>query len=216
MSIELKLRILSAIILVPPVIAAIHFGAPYFEVMVCIGGAILIYEICSVSSGQLSWSIPAIIYVLVALLALLFLHSQNQYGAVTLYCLFVLVWTSDTVAYFFGRAIGGPKLAPRLSPNKTWSGFFGAVIGAALVGIAIAYYNNFNYFTCFLVSACLGAISQCGDLIESFYKRQFDKKDMSNLIPGHGGLSDRVDGLLAVASVYGLAQFFSGGTLSTW
>ena len=197
MSIELKLRILSAIILVPPVIAAIHFGAPYFEVMVCIGGAILIYEICSVSSGQLSWSIPAIIYVLVALLALLFLHSQNQYGAVTLYCLFVLVWTSDTVAYFFGRAIGGPKLAPRLSPNKTWSGFLLSIIFSIFSSSCFSYFFNITTFRkSMIIGLIIGLSASLGDLFESYLKRINNKKDASKLIPGHGGLLDRLDGFL--------------------
>jgi len=112
--------------------------------------------------------------------------------------LMLVTWATDIFAYFAGRSIGGPKLAPRISPNKTWAGLIGGMAGAGIVGAAAAY--AFGLDGPFLwTGAPLGLLAQLGDLYESSLKRRHGVKDSGNLIPGHGGILDRVDGLLPVA-----------------
>ena len=111
---------------------------------------------------------------------------------------FVVTWATDIVAYFAGRAIGGPKLAPRISPNKTWAGLAGGVAGAGLCGWAAAQYLQLGMPFVWL-GAPMGAVAQAGDLYESWVKRRAGVKDSGTILPGHGGVLDRLDGLLAVA-----------------
>ncbi|MGE3395344.1 MAG: phosphatidate cytidylyltransferase [Sphingomonas sp.] len=111
---------------------------------------------------------------------------------------FFVTWATDILAYFAGRAIGGPKLAPRISPNKTWAGLIGGMIGAGLVGYATATWFEMEPLFLWL-GAPLGAIAQAGDLYESWEKRRAGIKDSGRMLPGHGGVLDRLDGLLAAA-----------------
>lgn len=113
------------------------------------------------------------------------------------YWLMLVTWTTDIGAYFAGRRIGGPKLAPRVSPNKTWAGLIGGVGGAAIVGGLVAWVFDLPLPFLF-AGAPMAALAQLGDLYESWVKRRCGVKDSSNLIPGHGGVLDRLDGLLPV------------------
>ena len=110
---------------------------------------------------------------------------------------FVVTWSTDIFAYFAGRAIGGPKLAPRISPNKTWAGLAGGVIGAGVAGALVASMLDLGAPYTF-VGGVMGVIAQAGDLFESWVKRRAGVKDSGSIIPGHGGVLDRLDGLLAV------------------
>ncbi len=121
--------------------------------------------------------------------------------------LFVLAvaWTTDTASYVGGRLLGGPKLAPRISPKKTWSGFIVGTLTPALVGYGFAtYLGGTSAWRLALVSVGLALACQIGDLLESAVKRHFGAKDMSQLIPGHGGLFDRIDSLLLASVVAAL------------
>lgn len=132
-------------------------------------------------------------------IALVALRSDPDFGLVAVIWLLVLVWATDIGGYVFGRLIGGPKLAPRLSPKKTWAGFIGglaAAIGASWLFFQVAAYG---IAAPIWLSALLSIVSQLGDLGESAFKRRYDVKDSSRLIPGHGGLMDRIDGLVVVA-----------------
>jgi phosphatidate cytidylyltransferase len=112
--------------------------------------------------------------------------------------LMLVTWSTDIFAYFAGRSIGGPKLAPRISPNKTWAGLFGGMAGAAVVGALAAW--QFGLDPVFLYAgAPLAFLAQMGDLYESRVKRRLGVKDSGSLLPGHGGVLDRADGLLPVA-----------------
>jgi phosphatidate cytidylyltransferase len=114
--------------------------------------------------------------------------------------LFAVAWTTDTASYAAGRLIGGPKLARRISPRKTWSGFIVGALAPALVGYLFALaLEGTSAWRLALVSVALAFACQLGDLLESAVKRHFGAKDMSQLIPGHGGLLDRIDGLLIAA-----------------
>lgn len=138
-----------------------------------------------------------VIYIGVACVCLVWLRSTNQ-GAWWTLMLLAVTWSADIAAYAVGNALKGPKLWPRFSPNKTWSGFIGGLLGASLVGAAMA---SLPYFTLNLAAAALiglvvGLATMAGDLWESMLKRRFGVKDSGDLIPGHGGLLDRVDGLM--------------------
>ena len=131
--------------------------------------------------------------------------------------LLAVVWAADSGAYFCGRAIGGAKLAPKISPKKTWAGFFGALAASALVGFAAAILlEKPGYFTLMGLSFMIGGISQLGDLLESWVKRRFNAKDASRLIPGHGGLFDRVDGLLAASLAAWAIDTSVQGSILAW
>jgi phosphatidate cytidylyltransferase len=112
--------------------------------------------------------------------------------------LMLVTWSTDIFAYFAGRGIGGPKLAPRISPNKTWAGLIGGMAGAAVIGAVAASLLHFDPLY-YLVGAPLALLAQLGDLYESWVKRRVGVKDSGSLLPGHGGVLDRVDGLLPVA-----------------
>jgi phosphatidate cytidylyltransferase len=110
--------------------------------------------------------------------------------------IFATVWATDIFAYFVGRAIGGAKLAPRISPGKTWSGAIGGAIAAVIAGTAVVWsFFSADGLWIPALTLVLSICSQIGDLFESFIKRRFGVKDSSHLIPGHGGVMDRVDGL---------------------
>lgn len=147
-------------------------------------------------------------YALVPAIALAGLRGDATPGLWAIIYLFAVVWATDIFAYFVGRAIGGPKLAPSISPGKTWSGAIGGVVFAVVAAIAVAYaHGGASPWLLGLIAVPLSAVSQLGDLYESRFKRRFGAKDSSNLIPGHGGVMDRVDGLVAAAVALYLAAF---------
>lgn len=139
-----------------------------------------------------------VLYVGVPALALIYLRGHDGI-ALTLWTL-AIVWATDIGAYFAGRAIGGPKLAPRLSPNKTWAGLGGGMAGALVVGAAIALSAGLS-LRLILFAPLLAVLAQMGDLLESWLKRRAGVKDSGRLLPGHGGVLDRLDGLVPVATV---------------
>jgi phosphatidate cytidylyltransferase len=151
------------------------------------------------------------LYIGIPFVALVWLRADPAAGAVTVFWLLGVVWATDTGALFAGRSIGGPKLAPVISPNKTWAGLAGGMIAAAAVGAGFALWLGGPVALAALVSAGLAVVAQAGDLAESLIKRHFGVKDSGKLIPGHGGIFDRVDGLLAVAPVWALGMLIDAG-----
>jgi phosphatidate cytidylyltransferase len=157
------------------------------------------------SWGQAGWSLAGLAYAAFPAFALVWLRGDPALGAVAVLFLFAVAWTTDTASYAAGRLIGGPKLAPRISPKKTWSGFIVGAVTPALVGYAFALaLKGASPLKLALVSVALALACQMGDLVESWVKRRFGAKDMSQMIPGHGGLLDRIDGFLFAAILAGL------------
>lgn len=155
--------------------------------------------------SESAWSLAGLLYVALPAAALVWLRGDPALGAIAVVYLFVVAWTTDTASYAAGRLIGGPKLAPRISPRKTWSGFIIGALTPALVGIAFAFaLKSTSALWLALVSVALALACQVGDLTESWVKRRFGAKDMSRMIPGHGGLLDRIDGVLFAAVVAAL------------
>ncbi|TIP17063.1 MAG: phosphatidate cytidylyltransferase, partial [Mesorhizobium sp.] len=133
-------------------------------------------------------------------LSLAYLRGDSHSGLIAILFLFSVVWATDIAAYFVGRAVGGPKLAPSISPGKTQSGALGGAVGGIAAGLVLAIAAGAGNLTMLgLVALALSIVSQIGDLFESWVKRRHGCKDSSNLIPGHGGVMDRVDGLVAAA-----------------
>jgi phosphatidate cytidylyltransferase len=163
------------------------------------------------------WLALGVLYVGPPCLALSWLRAMPEQGLLTLLWVLGLVWATDTGAYIAGRRIGGPKLAPRVSPNKTWAGLFGGMTAATLVGLAISIVvPDVSPWLAMPLGAVLAVVEQVGDLFESGVKRRFGVKDSSNLIPGHGGVLDRLDGLLAVSVAVAALSWVAGHTILIW
>jgi phosphatidate cytidylyltransferase len=164
-----------------------------------------------------NWLALGVLYVGLPCLALSWLRAMPEQGLLTLLWVLGLVWATDTGAYIAGRKIGGSKLAPRISPNKTWAGLFGGMTAAALVGLAISIVHpDVSPWVAIPLGAVLAVVEQVGDLFESAVKRRFGVKDSSNLIPGHGGVLDRVDGLLAVSVAVAGLSWVAGHAILVW
>jgi phosphatidate cytidylyltransferase len=158
------------------------------------------------------WVTAGIGYAGALLLAAMFLRADDVLGFAVIVMLFAIVWTTDILGYFAGRAFGGPKLWPAISPKKTWSGAIAGALGAMIVAIAVSgLFGSFNKLAIVIVALLLSVLAQLGDFFESWVKRQFGAKDSSNLIPGHGGVMDRLDGFWAAALAGCLIGLLRGG-----
>jgi len=268
----LPLRIASALVLAPPALAALYFGPPYSDVLVCGIGALVAWEwarLCgrgtlglpgiALIATVLTASITAALgfyslagwviatgtaaaalaatrvrlerplwyaiggaYLGSAVLAFLWLRADPVSGRAVIFWLVAVVWATDVGAYAAGRSIGGPRLAPRISPGKTWAGLAGGAIAAAIAGILVvltlasADVGLSGLVGIAIASAVLAVVAQVGDLFESHLKRRAGAKDSSNLIPGHGGVFDRIDGLLAAALALGGVFRLTGELGHAW
>lgn len=165
------------------------------------------------SIDRMLWLIGGMAYVVIpasSIITLMGFGSHNQ--LVVLFLLFC-VWCSDTAAYFVGKTIGKRPLAPSISPNKTIEGFVGALLGGASIGFISSVFFAGSTLTFTIIGVILAAVAQGGDLFESCIKRRFNVKDSGDLIPGHGGLLDRVDGLFAAAPVLLIIRMIGGNSL---
>ena len=158
------------------------------------------------------WSAGGVPYAGAIGIAPVVLRADHEEGFLAVIFLFAVVWATDIIAYFVGRAFGGPKLMPRVSPKKTWSGALGGTLAAALAALAVAELGGLaGWYAIAALAVVLSVMAQGGDLFESFLKRRFGAKDSSHLIPGHGGLMDRLDGFVAAGVVAALVGLARGG-----
>ncbi|MGO7422410.1 phosphatidate cytidylyltransferase, partial [Rhizobium ruizarguesonis] len=182
-----------------------EFAAGMLAGVTAVGIALIILQ------GTSRWFPAGLFYAGATGLALAAIRSDDRPGLYAMLFVFSVVWATDILAYFVGRALGGPKLAPSISPGKTWSGAIGGAVSALAAGVVLVHFllpgaEIIAAFVALVLSVC----SQSGDLFESFIKRKFGVKDSSRLIPGHGGVMDRVDGLIfACFSAFLLAGLFS-------
>lgn len=192
---------------------AVALDHPFVAILVLVFGAVVIHLL----TGGHVWLSVGALYIGLPCVAVVWLRSDPLVGRETVFWLLALVWASDVGGYVFGRLIGGRKLAPAWSPNKTWAGFFGAAVSAAIIGALTALIiGSPSFWPLVGLSALLGGAAQGGDLFESWVKRHFGVKDTSGLIPGHGGLLDRVDGLLAALALTALIGMVGNGSVLRW
>lgn len=246
MSRELRLRIISAIVMAAVILAATWYGGILFRIVAGLLAILIYYEWATITRmsetnstgnawgwfavaviagntifgepsldlpllsgftltaalfpvlrGRNWWLVGGIVYAGLSGISLAAIRGDELTGFVAILFIFAVVWSTDSLAYFVGRAIGGPKLAPSISPGKTWSGAIGGAVAALIGGgaVSLAYHGRISLLLLGL-ALILSVFSQIGDLFESFVKRRFQVKDSSHLIPGHGGFMDRVDGLV--------------------
>lgn len=163
-------------------------------------GAVFVLRLMDETTPRTRWSAAGVLYAGLPAIALIWIRCDTQLGWLAILYIFLIVWTTDTAAYLFGRTIGGPKLAPRISPKKTWAGFLGGTLSAAGAGALFGLWiGGTDLAKLGLLSFGFACVAQFGDLGESALKRSFGIKDSSQLIPGHGGVLDRIDGLVFVA-----------------
>jgi phosphatidate cytidylyltransferase len=180
--------------------------------------AILLIGLCALAAlifaprERRGWITAGIGYAGTMLLAPMLLRADPVDGFFAVVLLFAVVWTTDVLGYFAGRAFGGPKLVPAISPKKTWSGALASALGAVIAAVLVAgFFGSFDKAVIAIIGLLLSVVAQFGDLLESWVKRQFGAKDASHLIPGHGGVMDRLDGFWAAALVGCLIGLLRGG-----
>lgn len=209
---------------VPAAVLAAGFLAmlswPVMSLLALGAGAALAYDLARRFPRRVPplWLAFGVFYVGLAGVALIELRHDDRVGRDNVIFLFLVVWASDISAYLAGRRFGGPRLWPAVSPNKTWSGALGGLAGAVLIGFlaALSFSRELDLLQVTIVSAALGCAAQSGDLLESWIKRRFGVKDSSGLIPGHGGLLDRLDGVLAAAPLAALLGALLGPGAHLW
>lgn len=205
---DLGLRVVSAGVLAPVGLAAVWFGGIAFAIAVAavVAGLAIEWLILCRRRGGAAWYVAGLAYFLLAGAAILWLRAAPMVGRADVLFLLLIVWAGDIGAYLVGRLIGGPRLAPQISPGKTWSGAAGGLLASIAVGLLAAHLlsGTMTVWRGVLIAGLLGVVAQAGDLLESYVKRRLNVKDSSHLIPGHGGLFDRLDGVLAAAPVAAL------------
>ena len=246
---DLGIRVMSALVLAPVVLAAVWFGGWFFAALLAVAGVLMALELSGLLFGEgtprkaallaltglvavvlasmglasaalaaggaglafafaaRSWTReplwPALVaypYLVLPVVALIWLRADPTLGLAVAVWLLATVWAVDICAYFSGKFIGGPKLAPSISPKKTWAGLLGGMAGAVIVAVvASQWIGSGSAVILAFVAVGLTILEQAGDFAESALKRRAGVKDSGTLIPGHGGILDRVDGLVAVA-----------------
>jgi len=208
---NLALRIVSALVLAPLALLAAYLGGWPFALFWAVAAITVLWEWTKLVTGP-SWIIAGIVYAGVMLTAPMLLRADADLGFLAILLLFAIVWTTDILGYFAGRTFGGPKLLPAVSPKKTWSGAIAGAFGAIIVAVLVAsYFGTFNRVAMAIIALVLSVLGQLGDLLESWVKRKFGAKDASQLIPGHGGVMDRLDSFWAAALAGCLIGLLRGG-----
>ncbi len=216
----LKVRIISGLVLAPLMVAIVVAGGYWFMGLMVVAALVSLYEWYGFSKDG-TWPLATmflgLVYLSVSYASYVGLRFSFEAGAWLALAAVLCVWASDIGAYFAGKFIGGPKMCPALSPKKTWAGLGGSMLSCALMleallfaGPAMAQFLNTNtgllpassWLCVFVTGLLLGVVGQAGDLFISFFKRRAHLKDTGHLIPGHGGLLDRIDALLLVVPMF--------------
>ena len=198
-----KQRIITALFLFPIAIYAIFFSQILFNLLSVALAILMSWEWSNITKTakaeeKKKWQIFGFFYILIPVFSVIQLRLID---VDLLFWMFAIIWTTDIFAFFSGKTFGGPKLAPTISPNKTWSGLAGGIISSVVIGLLCSSLFHGSVIFFMFTSMCLSILEQVSDLIESKIKRIFNVKDSGNIIPGHGGVLDRLDGMVLVAPV---------------
>jgi phosphatidate cytidylyltransferase len=183
-----------------------HFTAANVSIVVVLGVAVA----AIFSRERRGWAVLGIGYALAASIASSMVRRDPDSGFTALMLVLLVVWATDIGGYFAGRLIGGPKLWPQVSPKKTWAGAVGGFVASLAVAVGFAAFHLGKIMPLLLLAAALSVAGQLGDLFESAVKRRFGVKDSSHIIPGHGGLMDRLDGFVAAIVLAAIFGFLRG------
>lgn len=217
---NLQKRIISAGILAPIILYIVMTGGFLFSALVVVTTIVMSFEWVGMVSKPKAdgsetnfnkWRNGGILYISIFALSLLYLRNMSG-GTGAIFLMLSIVWATDIAAYFTGRTFKGPKIYPKISPNKTWSGLAGGTLGAVGVGFFASAFFDISLVTLLLICGVFAPISQAGDFFESWVKRKFGVKDSGDIIPGHGGLLDRIDGITTVAPIFAVLSIISGGS----
>ena len=205
---DFLIRFVSSVLLIIMAITALWWGGFVFVGLLFVAGGLLILEwiglvraMSLARLSQLGLSLAGVVVTALAVVSLWLI--REQLGFVIALWVLAMVWATDIGAYFAGRSFGGAQLAPQISPSKTWAGLFGGMTAALIVGATLGDRAGVEGVPLW-IGFPLGFVAQMGDLFESWMKRCAHRKDSGGLIPGHGGVFDRLDGVLPVAIVMGL------------
>jgi phosphatidate cytidylyltransferase len=196
-----KQRVMTALILIPIALYAIFFSKNLFILLAILVTILMTAEWLDMMKNavdQKKWQLIGVFYILLPIYSVI---KIRLFDSDILFWMFAVIWATDIFAFFSGRILGGAKLAPTISPNKTWSGLAGGVIASMLIGFMSSFMFNGGVVFFVIISALLALIEQGSDLLESKFKRIFGVKDSGKIIPGHGGVLDRLDGMMLVAPV---------------
>ena len=208
---ELTKRMISAVLLAAVLLGDLWLGSWWYLALLLVGGVLvlrefvrLVWKMTPVTGLRILWVVFGVIYVMLAVHGLWQVRALPAAGLLMAAWLFLVVWATDVGAYVFGRTIGGPKIAPAISPSKTWAGLLGGAVFVMMTMYIMAMIEGLGRqsLAFALYGIPLAIMAQAGDFFESWMKRRAGVKDSGTLIPGHGGLFDRVDGLLPVAIVF--------------
>lgn len=192
------------------VVAGLFLAIGRVELAVAVFAAGLIL-LAVFAGGQRLWVASGLVYAAAALIAAFLVRLDASVGFTALMFVLLVVWVTDIGGYFAGRGFGGPKLWPRVSPKKTWAGAIGGLVLSLVIAAAFAVFGFGKMLPLLVLGTVLSVVSQLGDLFESAVKRRFGVKDSSQIIPGHGGLLDRLDGFVAAIVIAALIGFSRGG-----
>lgn len=194
-----KQRIVSAVVLVPIALIAIFYSKDLF-LFLAIAIAIMMtaewMDMIKNIADKKKWQLIGFFYILIPIFAVIKLRF---YSVEVLFWMFAIIWSTDIFAFFAGRTLGGAKIAPQISPNKTWSGLIGGILASMIIGFMSSFMFAGGVMFFIFLSAFLSIIEQISDLLESKFKRIFSVKDSGVIIPGHGGILDRMDGMMLLA-----------------
>lgn len=211
---DFPVRLASGLVLAPAALIVAWIGGAIFVAFWAAAALLIAWEwmkLVARGDNRGLWLAAGVLYAAVTLLAPLTLRADAGYGFLAIVFLFAIVWMTDIMGYMVGRAVGGRKLWPAISPNKTWSGAIGGVAGALVAGLGVATWGALPLVPIAILAMILSMVAQGGDLLESAIKRKFGAKDTSDLIPGHGGVMDRLDGFIAAALVAAVIGVLRGG-----
>jgi phosphatidate cytidylyltransferase len=196
-----KQRIISALVLLPIALMAIFYSKDLF-LFLAISVAILMtsewLDMSKEMDDQKKWRLIGFFYIAIPVYSVIKLRNYN---VEILFWMFAVIWSTDIFAFFAGKTLGGAKIAPTISPNKTWSGLIGGILASMIIGFLSSFMFAGGTLFFILLSGLLSIIEQLSDLLESKFKRIFGVKDSGNIIPGHGGILDRLDGMMLLSPV---------------